>query len=328
MRALNSSVSFLALALASAGCSGEDAAAPPGPATPTAVQSFDPALGELPEGLALDGGSAFVGFAPTGRIERVELAGGARSPYGELPAPPANGFMTGLAFGPDGRLYAALVSPEATPAGGIYRLPAGGGAAELFASGPELAFPNGLAFDAAGVLYVTDSALGAVQRVRPDGSVQSVVTDPLLAGQKDFCGPDLNTFDIGANGIALGDGVIYVANNDKGSIVTIPLADDGTAGAPSELVPPDCDRLGGADGLALGADGSLFVAVNRQNRLVRVAPDASTEVIAEGGVLDFPASLALAGGELWVTSFALGAALAGGAPKPALVRLPLAQSTN
>jgi sugar lactone lactonase YvrE len=122
--------------------------------------------------------------------------------------------------------------------------------------------------------------------------------------------------------------VVYVANNDKGSIVKIPIEADGSAGAPSELVAPDCAALGGADGLALGPDGSLYVAVNRQNRLVRVDAEGAVHVIAEGGVLDFPASLALADGELVVTSFALGAALSGGDPKPALVSVALAQSTN
>lgn len=323
-------VSLAALAVAFAGCSDEASDAPAqSTAAPSAVVAYDPAQGELPEGLALDAKAAYVGFAPSGQIERVALGvDPVRTPYGSLPAPPATGFMTGLAFGPDGRLYAALVSPEPDPAAGIYRLPPGGGSAELFASDAELPFPNGLAFDGGGALYVTDSALGAVRRVASDGSVSDWITHPSLLGQRDFCGPDLNTFDIGANGITLGDGVVYVANNDKGSIVAIPIEEDGSAGSPSELVAPDCDRLGGADGLALGADGHLYVAVNRQNRIVRVGADGSIQVIAEGGVLDFPASVALANGELWVTSFALGAALSGGTPKPALVRLPVGQSTN
>lgn len=296
-------------------------------ATPTALHVFDPAAGELPEGIAVSGSTAYVGLAPTGSIVRVDLAAGAVvTPFGSLPKPPANGFMTGLALGPDARLYAALVSPDASVQGGIYRLPAAGGDAELFSSHAELGFPNGIVFDADGSLLVTESGGGKVFRIASDGTASVWISDPTLVGQRDFCGPDLNTFDIGANGIALGDGAVYVANNDKGSIIQIPVRDDGTAGTPKLLVEPDCDTLGGADGLARAEDGSLWVAVNRQNRLVRVDPAGKLTTVAEGGVLDFPASLAFGsvGGEpsLLITSFALGAALSGGQPNPALVALP------
>jgi hypothetical protein len=65
--------------------------------------------------------------------------------------------------------------------------------------------------------------------------------------------------------------------------------------------------------------------VNRQNRLARVTPAGKIEIVAENGALDFPASLDFGqvGGKrsLLVTSFALGAALSGGQPAPALVAL-------
>jgi sugar lactone lactonase YvrE len=120
---------------------------------------------------------------------------------------------------------------------------------------------------------------------------------------------------------------VYVANNDKGSIIKIPVLADGSAGTPEIVAGPDCERLGGADGLARASDGSLWVAVNRQNRLVRIDLAGGIETVAENGALDFPASLAfgtvLSSPSLLVTSFALGEALSGGHPDPALVALPM-----
>ena len=308
-----------------AGCS-DDATDPQQkePIEPSVLAAFDPTIGELPEGLAVSGDTAYVGFAPTGAIATLDLGTtGAPVPFGNLPAPPADGFMTGLALGPDSRLYAALVSPDPNVPGGIYRLPAGGGDAELFASDANMPFPNGLAFAPDAALLVTDSGKGAVLRITTDGTVSVWLEHDSLKGQLDYCGPGLNTFDIGANGIALDADSVYVANNDKASIVKIPIASDGSAGTPSLLAGPDCDRLGGADGLALDASGALWVAVNRQNRLVRVTQDGAIETRAEGAPLDFPASLALTESRLLVTSFALGAALSGGSPQPALVALDL-----
>ncbi len=310
------------------GCSDDETARAKQTAEPQVVTAFDPGAGELPEGVVATDGRAWVGLAPSGRVVSVDLEGsGQVSAFGELPPPPQDGFMTGLALGPDQRIYAALVSPDPAVTGGIYRLPAGGGKAELFASGPELAFPNGLAFAKGGELFVTDSAHGSVVEIAPDGTLGVWAQHDSLLGQKDFCGPDLNSFDIGANGIALGDDAIWVANNDKGAIVKIAFEPDGSAAEPEIVAGPDCDLLGGADGLARDAAGNAWVAVNRQNRVVRITPAGAIEIVAEGGALDFPASLAFANvagkPSLLVTSFALGAALSGGQPAPALVALPM-----
>lgn len=292
---------------------------------PAVLVSFDPAKGELPEGIAVDpAGRALLGFAPSGTVVSVDLATSEVKPFAKLPTPPPNmGFMTGLALDGEKRLYGALVSfsPDAQP--GIYRAPAAGGEATLFASDPGMVFPNGLVFQPNGTLLVTDSAAGVIFAVSPAGHVATWATSDLLQGKKDFCGPDLNTFDVGANGIALARDAAYVANNDRGSIVRIPIRDDGSAGTAEIFVEPNCATLGGADGIVLDTDGSLLVAVNRQDRLVRIGQDGSLAVVSEGGRLDFPASLAIRDRSLLVTSFAFGRASSNTNPKPALVRIAL-----
>src|SRR5688572_1920001 len=160
MTRLLSSLSILAAAGA-AGCPGADDA--PAPELQH-VASFDPAQGQLPEGLVVAGDTAYVGFAPSGVVARVDLATGAAQPWGKLPAPvPNQGFMTGLAAR-GGEILAALVSFVPEVQAGIYRIPAAGGDAVLLASSPAMAFPNAIGLDG-DALFVTDSASGTVFRI-------------------------------------------------------------------------------------------------------------------------------------------------------------------
>ena len=110
-------------------------------------------------------------------------------------------------------------------------------------------------------------------------------------------------------------------NLDQATLVRIPRGADGSAGEPQVVAGPDCAKLGGADGLTRAPDGSFVVAVNRQNKLLRVTEDGNVATLAEGEPFDFPASVAYSGRELFVTSFALKTASAGLPSKPALLRL-------
>lgn len=69
-------------------------------------------------------------------------------------------------------------------------------------------------------------------------------------------------------------------------------------------------ELFGADGIAVGVLGDVFVAVNPQSTLVRVAPDGSTTTLATAADgLENPASLAFGAGSdrksVYVTNFAI-----------------------
>ncbi len=297
------------------------------PAEVDVVATFDPAAFELPEGLAIDGTGALVGFAFTGLVDAVALDGGARTPFASLPPPPANtSFMTGLGRDAEGRLYGALVSFTSDAQAGIYRAPQAGGPATLFASHAQMAFPNGLAWSSDGDLYVTDSTFGGVFTIDDAGVATAWLSDPVLAGDPVACGGQADDIAVGANGIVWTAGGLYVAGSDQGVLVHVPIEADGSAGDVEIVAGPDCAALAGLDGITLDEDGSIVGAVNRADKVVRIDP-ASGEitVIAEGAPLDFPASLAFAGEgterALYVTSFGLGKFLAGETPSPALVRI-------
>jgi len=302
----------------------------PKPATATIVHAFDAASFQLPEGLVVREGKAYVGLAPLGTILETGSDGSTRT-YATVPPGGRDGYLTGLAFDAAGNLYAASTRnrPDAsatTP--GIYKIPAGGGAVtKPFASSPKMTFPNGLAFDDKGLLYVTDSAAGIVFRIAADGAAEEWARGAALEGSV-ACRSDL-PFPMGANGIVFARGAAYVLNTSKGSLVKIPVLPDGRAGEPSAVF-EDCGYVG-LDGLARdAADGTLYVAQNGlPGRVFSWSEGLGVRPLVDGAPLDGPASLELGvfGGEkrLLVTSAAFfSSASSAGAARPSLasIRLP------
>lgn len=296
---------------------------------PTAelVADFDLSKSELPEGIVVQNGVPYVGLALTSQIARVDTGSGKWSLFGTLPkAVPNLGFMTGLAASPadPGAIYGALASFTPEVQAGIYRVSDAGGEATPFAKHPDMAFPNGIATDETKNFYVTDSAAGAVFRVSPSGDkVDEWIKSDLLAGDKDnSCAKAAGagvSFNIGANGIVKQGGDWFVTNSDKGTIVRISVADNGDARKAELFSGPNCEALGGADGI--DSDGeNLIVAMNYQNKVSRVDSAGRAEVLVAGSPLDFPASPGVSGKTLYVTNFAFATA-ASGKGRPALVRI-------
>jgi sugar lactone lactonase YvrE len=294
-----------------------------GSLTSNVLANFDVASGELPEGLTIAGGSPLVGFAPTGRVVRVN--GSSVTEFGQIPSPSMT-YTTGLATDADGNVYAGVAAVGATPLPppGVYKFAPEGGVPTLFASSatPAMTFPNGLDVKDTD-LFITDSN-GVVFKAPLDtGVAEPWSTHALLAGDIAGCGGTGLGFAIGANGITHDGDNIYVANTDLGRILRIPIRTNGMADMP-EIVAETCD-LHGADGIVLDTDGSLLVAQNGPNKITRVAQDGTITVLHEG--LDGPASVALEitpSKRLLVTVSAFAsAATEGGSPMPSLVALPL-----
>lgn len=169
--------------------------------------------------------------------------------------------------------------------------------------------PNGLAFDDDGNLYVSDSFQGAIFSFPdpancPGGGacpVDPEFQDPLLAtaGFPPF----------GANGLALNaDGsALFVANTGDDRILKLELN--------SRDLSIFAESINGADGIAFGPSGHLWVAANQGDHVV--ALDANGLVVAQLGAflgirndgavrgLLFPASVAIRGHKLFVTNLAL-----------------------
>ena len=292
----------------------------------TTLFNFNPALGELPEGVAVDKvGNVYVGLAPLGKIVKFNPKGEV-SDFAFLPPPNPFGIgILGLAVDAPGNVYAGLFSgDEATQ--GVYKVDRDGNSARL--PGTEaITFPNALAFDKRGNLYVTDTIIGAVWRISPDGSVEMWIQDETLVG---FILPDPGAppFPIGANGIAYRHGSLYVANTTEAQIVRIPVLKDGSAGSP-EIFVKDPVELSVLDGIALDVHGNIYGVVITQSKLVKI--DAQTKEITTLATavdgLDFPASLSFGTGKgdrqsVFVTNYAIGPP---GGTGPALMKVEVGE---
>lgn len=256
-----------------ASASPDAAAAADAAITTASVASFDATKGELPEALSFRDGAAYVSLVATGQIARIAYPEGTRSLYAQLPVQPSN-YTLGSAFDAAGNLFVAVAAtnpadPVGVAAAGIYRvaaLPDGGTTATLWASGATgFKFPNGLSFDAAGNLYVTDAAEGAVYKLPPAGALGTATpwrTDAALRGDLEACPALVRPFPVGANGIVAEADAVWVANTDTGSVLRIAVAADGAAGALT-TVAHDCAELEGIDGMRIDPrNPAAFLAAN------------------------------------------------------------------
>ena len=143
------------------------------------VVTFDLAAGELPEGVAVDRrDNVYVSLiAPVSEIRKITPSG-QQSTLVDLNV---GGFgPLGLAVGAGGAVYAAVATSDPATQG-VYRVTRDGTATRL--PGTEaISFPNDLAFDRRGNLFVTDTAGGAGWRIPRGGSAELSIQDPLLEG--------------------------------------------------------------------------------------------------------------------------------------------------
>lgn len=271
-----------------------------------AVVAFDPAAGEFPEGIAADKtGDLYVSMFLRDQIRRVDPTG-AQTVFAQLirGAAPA-----GMKLTPSGTLYVAasgfnLATGQTDPATrGVYQV-GRDGSVERMPGTDAISFPNDLALDNRGNLYVTDPTAGAVWRIDRHGAVERWADDPLLRGTGALLG-----FPYGANGIAFSQSRLIVSNTERGLLVTIPIEPAGEAGEPTVLA--SSPLLIGADGIALDVHGNVYAAVNGQNTLVAVRVDGSIDVLATAADgLNQPSAVAFGTGSrdhktLFVVNFAV-----------------------
>jgi sugar lactone lactonase YvrE len=214
--------------------------------------------------------------------------------------------LLGLAFHP--QTHALLVLDFG--AGNVLQVDPQTGAASVLAT---IGTPanghgiNGLTFDPAGNVYVSDSFAGKIWKIPSGGGGPSVwVDDPATLGTS-------GVPPFGANGIAFNNAhdAMFVANTGNDTIVKIPVNGNFDPATPTVFV----NGINGADGLIIDSADNLWVAANQADEIVVV--DATGRAIAKLGDFDgidphgaakgllFPASLVFSNGFLYITNLAL-----------------------
>jgi len=165
-------------------------------------------------------------------------------------------------------------------AAAIFRLDAETGARSLVASGGQLEAPTGLAVDpATGHVFVADRDAGvgdqgAVVRVDPEAysGADPGANQTLVSSGGEFQDPEALAFERG--------GTLLVADaGGLGGVIRVDPAD----GAQERLA-----DIAGANGIAVDADGTLFVTAGVANELLSVDPVTGTTTL-ESAQGDFTA---------------------------------------
>lgn len=255
-----------------------------------------------PQGLALADESLFVADAENHAVRRIDLADGrvetlagtgeqARSFHRGGPARQVELNSPWDLVAHEGRLYVAMAGFhqvwQIDPDRGV-AIPWAGSGRENIVDGPlpraQLAQPSGLALDAAGgLLYVADSEVSGVRAIdlAPGGQVRTIVGEGLFDfGDVDGTGGQVRLQH--PLGLALGDGVLYVADSYNHKVKrlwprTATVASFLGSGRPGHRDGPAAEaQFSEPGGLSLGV-GKLYVA-DTNNHAVRVCDLASGEV--------------------------------------------------
>lgn len=196
-------------------------------------------------------GELFVTAIESGAVFRV-ASSGAVLPFGRIP-----GAIAGLEFNSDNTLYAVNETAlYAFDARGNPRLAARvAGAVEL----------NGLALFSPDLFLAADDAAGTLWLINArTGESRAWLTDPLLA-------PPAQGLPIGANGVKLFRGDVWVTNTGAATLLRIPVQPDGSAGRPQIFV----SGLA-ADDFTFGVDGTVFAAT-QYGTIIRVSADGTSQ---------------------------------------------------
>ncbi|MFF5184561.1 SMP-30/gluconolactonase/LRE family protein [Streptomyces sp. NPDC000345] len=281
------------------------AAGEPTVSDPRVIAHFDFAQGQTPENIALEpDGSADLTFSFARKVANVTRKGTTRIiatlPAVANPDTPNIGaaVVTGIARAHDGTLYVNYST--GTSRTGIWRISRDGGAPRQIAKLPPDGFLNGLALDERrGVLYTADSVRGTVWRVPSRGGrPKAWATGPEL---EPGTGPDASGF--GVNGLRLHHNAVWVSNSDAGTLLRIPVRENGSAGP----IRTRATGLPGIDdfGFVERHRDTVLAALITADEVVRVRPNGTHTVVLTGeDGLSNPTSVAVRGRTAYVPSAA------------------------
>jgi hypothetical protein len=272
-----------------------------GVSAPRIAVHFDLAAGQQPENIDLaPGGNAQVTFAGARQVAEV-TPGGKTRVLATLPAPADGGvntpalhfpLTTGIVRDHDGTLY-FLYATGTADLTGVWRLRPGGTPTRIAAL-PANGLPNGMALEPhSRTLYIADSVLGKIWRVPTTGGTPKTWSAaPELA---------VDGF-LGANGLKIHNGAVWVTNLDHGTVLRIPFGRHGDAGQ----VETKATGLAGIDDFAFtGRGDTILAALDPSSTVALIRPDGTHSVVltaADG--LRNPTSIAVRGTTVYVLSAA------------------------
>jgi sugar lactone lactonase YvrE len=186
------------------------------------------------------------------------------------------GVLRGMAEDASGALYLSDAG-----AGRVYRVDTDG----LVTTVATVTSPRGLVFDSKGNLNIAETFCRCIRRLAPDGTLSTVYTLPSATEFRYF------------EGLALDSADNLYATEYAGDEV-LRIAADGT---PTILL--DRSQVSGPSGVAVAADGTLYIADTKNDRVLKRAPDGTLATVA-GAPFRRPAQVVIApDGSLLVSDY-------------------------
>ena len=247
--------------------------------------------------------AAVVEILPSGTFRTVATLPGQRNRV--------MGHALGIATGPDGKLYVAYRQRSSRDAddfrdpdhpacrdatilhSGVYRVDPDSGAVEVLASradGWPVCFPNGIAVDARGDVYVADFTYAGIWRLRVGEAPELWTDHPLL----NWAPAPWSLAPFGVNAIALDTGGRAIIAGTVGTprVLRIHIGTDGRASEP-EIIQSDG---GPTDGIAVASDGTVFTSEIARSEIWALSADGSQRYLvadSRNAPLDGNAGLAI-----------------------------------
>ncbi len=291
------------------------AAAPPCPAQFKAWVMAK--LPDTPEGLGIDSkGNIYATLMHTGEVVMLKNGGG----YDHIAWVPSKeesgkGDLIGLDLDQSDNIYVAytghskrdfrkdLADPfhpacrDATvTTSGVYKIDATTRKVTPLATKAEgwpFCYPDDVAIDSRGSVYMTDLTYSGIWRISPDGKkVDLWSAHPLL----NWSAHPYSGYPLGVNDLVLDKQQknIYAVTDGDPMVLRIPIKDDGTAGEPVPLP----NGFSAFDGIELDGKGNIYVSEIMLNQIWVLSPDGSQRILIANQLnapLDNNTSLVLKG---------------------------------
>ncbi|MBE2232838.1 MAG: hypothetical protein IAE85_05030, partial [Anaerolinea sp.] len=210
-------------------------------------------------------------------------------------------YPTSIALGPAGELYfvgKSYTVHRIDPGGEITHVAGNGSGGFSGDGGPateaRFSSPEGIAVAADGTLYIADRFNQRIRAVMPDGTIYSVAGNG-VAGYGGDGGPATAARLNSPQDVAVGaDGTLYIADSANqrvravapgGTIRTV--AGNGSRGFSGDGGPALAATFEFPQGIAVGADGALYIADTINQRIRRVGPDGIINTMAGRGKKGF-----------------------------------------
>ncbi len=263
-----------------------------------------------PQGVAVDAaGNLYIADTSNQSIRKVDpagvistVAGDGTFGYGGDGGPAAQArlaFPRGVAVDAAGNLYIADSSDrirKVDAATSIISTVAGGGTYGYGGDGgpataARLAFPRGVAVDAAGNLYIADAGNGHIRKV----DAASGLISRVAGGEIGDGGPAVEARLSSPQGVAVdGSGNLYIAEGfnqrirkvDPAGVIST-VAGDGTYGYGGDGGPAAQAQLWDPRGLAVDAAGNLYIADRSNDRIRKVDPAGVISTVAGDGAFGY-----------------------------------------